>query len=284
MVIQVLKQKIGSKLMVANLIGITIIVAGIITIGWLLYFHVPFGVDWFIFNSAVIKFISGKSPYETVGFYNPPWALIPLIPFSIIPQEIGRVMFSLIGIGSFLLVARKMGADILASVFLLVSPAVIRQLVDPNLDWMVALGFVLPPQIGIFFVMIKPQIGVGIAGYWLFESWGSGGFKKLLCDYLPISVVMILSFLLYGFWPLNTMGAANLTYNASLWPWSLPLGVGLLMLSVRMKRSDVAIISSPFMAPYFGLYSLHISALGLLPKRWLIAVFVIIMWVYFFIR
>jgi hypothetical protein len=41
-------------------------------------------------------------------------------------------------------------------------------------------------------------------------------------------------------------------WNQSLWPYSIPIGIGLLLTALRIKDHRIAILSGPFLAPYVG--------------------------------
>jgi len=147
----------------------------------------PPAVDWHsVFRPAARRLLSGQSPYEVEGFFNAPWALLPLIPLALVPENIGRAMLALLNLVIFGHVARRMGAKLLAISFLLVSPPVLHGILNGNLDWLVALGFVLPPQIGLFFIIIKPQVGIGVGLYWLVEAWRAGGWQRVLRTFRPV--------------------------------------------------------------------------------------------------
>jgi hypothetical protein len=157
--------------------------------------YIPSDTDWHgTFRPAARALISGHSPYEVESFFNPPWGLLPLVPIALLPEGVGRAII------------------------------LISCLLTANIDYLVTLGFVFPPQIGLFFVLIKPQIGGAVALYWFVESWRRGGLREFVRIFWPITVASLVSFLLFGLWPLRTLGrSVDVSWNASLWPASIPL-------------------------------------------------------------
>jgi hypothetical protein len=79
------------------------------------------GVDWqYGFRPAVYAIRSGHSPYnlkgcadpavESVGFFNAPWALLPLIPLARLPVKVGYAVLVIISLASFGWVVHRLGA------------------------------------------------------------------------------------------------------------------------------------------------------------------------------
>jgi hypothetical protein len=230
-------------------------------------YHLPvIGQDFpAAIRPALLLFLSGKSPYAAPGFYNPPWALVPLIPLAILPVEWGSAILSVANLLVFALIAAKMGAKPAALVLFLIAPQILSIVLDPNIDWLAALGFVLPPQIGVFFVLMKPQMGVWLALYWAVDALRAGGIKKAATIAVPVSLAFLLSFAIYGLYPLRAAELNHASWNASLWPASLPFGLALVVSALKYKRPGLAILAAPFLSPYVGAPAWGVAALGLLP-------------------
>ncbi len=189
----------------------------------------PPGVDWqYSIRPAVFELLAGRSPYhldlgiqgswDPYAFFNAPWALLPV--------AVGRALLAIITILSFAYTAHRLGGKPLAIGLLLVSPPVMHELLVGNIDWLAALGFILPPQIGLFFVSIKPQVGIGVAIFWLVEAWRKGGWREVVRVFWPITAALALSMLIFGLWPLRFATQTGVGWNASLWPMSIPVGLG----------------------------------------------------------
>lgn len=93
------------------------------------------------------------------------------------------------------------------------------------------LGYIMPPQLGLFFIAIKPQVGIGVAVFWLVEAWRKGGWRSGLKAFWPFTAVLVLSMLLDLDWPLRFGQQAGLQ-SASLWPMSIPVSLALLAAAV----------------------------------------------------
>lgn len=129
---------------------------------------IPFYMKWGLpvgsdlqglFKPAAFALLHGHSPYTVPYFTFPPWALVAYIPFMAIPYPFDIILFSAIGLAAFGFTAYKLGAKPLTIALLVMVPQLLWGILYGNIDWLVALGFVLPPQIGLFFVLLKPQIG-----------------------------------------------------------------------------------------------------------------------------
>jgi hypothetical protein len=207
--------------------------------------------DWvLVFRPAAREILSWRSPYNIDGFYNPPWALFPLLPLALLPAPFGTLVISLSALAIYYTAARRFGASPSIMVVLLLSVPIFSDLVYVNINWLVMLGVFLPPQIGLFFVLAKPQIGVAIAIYWLFETWRGKGFKLVLQVFAPVTIAFAASLLIYGLWPLRSAGMIDHPWNMSLWPGSIPLGLAFLVYALRKRDIRFALVAAPMFSPY----------------------------------
>lgn len=233
----------------------------------LLSYTLPTAPDWHNhFRPATQALIQGKNPFDNKLYLNAPWTLIPMIPLLLVSEQVGRAILAIMALASLAYVGYRLGAKPLAIVFILLSPPVIQLMIDGNIDWLMALGFVLPPQIGLIFLSIKPQTGFGVALLWLYQAWRKNGWREVVRISAPVTILFVLSFLLYGLWPLNFSIVNKWPGNASLWPSSLPIGLALLAFALRKGKIEYAMAASPCLAPYVLLHSwigplLAISAL-----------------------
>jgi len=232
------------------------IVLGLILVSFLAAPFVPPAVDWRIsFRPAALTLLSGESPYDKVYIIHAPWALLMLAPFALFPENVGRVMLLFCGLASYIFIAQRLGAKPIAIVFLLISPVVMHMLLNGNIDWLASFGFVLPPQIGLFFIAIKPQLGIAVAPFWLVEAWRQGGWKQVLKTFAPFTIILLLSFAIFGLWPLGAVEVTGVSFNASLWPLSIPVGLALLVTAIRKRKIEYAMAASPCLSPYALFYS-----------------------------
>ncbi len=247
----------------------------------------PEGVDWVnTYRPASIALLNGQSPYTVDIYFAPPWALIPLLPFALLPEQIGRGAIFVVGLIAFSYTTIKLGGNKIALISILLSPPVIHCLYNSNIEWLPILGFILPPQIGLFFVSIKPQIGIGITIFWFFASFNKGGFREVFRVFAPFSIVLVLSFLVFGFWPLRFRETISLTneYNSSIWPLGIPIGILLLAKAFLSKRAHPAMAAGPFLSPYVLFHAYSGAILALSPSAIYSTVASISLWIIVLIR
>lgn len=143
-----------------------------------------YGFDWqFTFYHAARMLLAGHNPYLVATFNNPPWALLPLIPFALFPELIGTTLYFVFNVLAYAFVAHKLEARPLVFVAFMLSTPVLYGLYRLNIDALVLVGFVLPAPIGLFFVLMKPQMGFAMAIYWLVQAWQTGGIKKVSLNF-----------------------------------------------------------------------------------------------------
>ncbi|GAB4454939.1 MAG: hypothetical protein Kow0070_02330 [Anaerolineales bacterium] len=216
------------------------------------------GIDWReTYYPAARAVIEGKNPYKTAPtFRNMPWTLIPILPLAFFSERVSSVLYFILSLGLYAWTAIRLKASRAALIAFLLSPPVVYGMILLNIDALVLAGFILPPQIGLFLVLLKPQMGIAMVPFWFFEAWREGGLKSLMRDFAPVTFAMILSFVVFG--P-SSIGRSNdllqSTWNASLWPWAFPIGFTLTILSIYNRRADQAMAASPFLSPYLAYHS-----------------------------
>lgn len=219
----------------------------------------PYGVDWSrTIRPACLAMLQGRSPFESVSYFGfAPWAMIPLLPMSLFPENIGRAILFVASLMAFTYSTWKLGAKPVAAAAFLFSPPVVHSLLNANLDCLPLVGFTLPPAIGLFFISVKPQMGSVVALFWLVQTWRNGGLWKVIRVFSPFGIVFLLSLLLYGFWPLHfrEIQVVSQGWNASLWPVSIPVGLALTVAAFRRREIRFAMAASPCLSPYVLLHA-----------------------------
>src|SRR5574341_1447026 len=196
------------------LVALLILLVGAV---WLGTRSIGGGSDWFITQRpATLLLLQGRSPYELnqeAGywsisyFYNPPWTLIPLIPFA------------------------------------------------------------LPPQIGLFLVLVKPQMGLMVALFWFIQSLRHGRMRETARVFWPVTLATLLSFALFGLWPLEALRNAPVgeSFNTSAWPLSIPFGIVAMLAAFKTERVEYAMAAGPCFTTYITFHS-WVGALAALAK------------------
>jgi hypothetical protein len=247
----------------------------------------PLGIDWRLtYRPAALALWRGDNPYNPAiapeaPFFAAPWALLPLLPLTLLPVEIGRVVVMVGGMLVFAYTAWRLGANPLTLAAFLLSPPVMHCVVNANIEWLPLLGFVLPPAAGLFFVAIKPQTGLAVAIFWLIEGWRNGGWRRVVKIFAPVTVAFLVSFLLYGLWPLRmtqVLGYAA-SFNSSLWPGAVPVGLALIATALQKRAIKYAIAASPCLSPYVLLHTWSSTMLSLVGQPLQLVIVVVGWWV-----
>jgi len=249
-----------------------------------IYYGVPIGQDWIqFFKPATLALVHGGNPYDIRNFHNAPWTLIPFIPFALMPTRLGSVGFFLLGFACFLYIVYKLSGKPLVMILFITSYPVFSCLNGGGIDWLPMLSFVTPAPISLIFAAIKPQIGIGIAVYWLIESWRAVGIRTIVKNFLPVSLLLIISIATYGFWIMNFVNKAQVTtnwVNVSLFPYTLPVAFYLLWVAIKKRVARPAMAASPFFAPYHTLFSLAAPLVALFDYPVLLAIASAVLWVH----
>jgi hypothetical protein len=231
------------------------------------------GYDWVcVFRPAVITLFHGHTPYTGL-YFNPPWILLLLSPLALLPSELGAAAIAVICAAAFAVAGARLGMSKTSLLFLTFNLFMWLDARQGNIDWLVALGAILPPQIGLFLVVTKPQAGIAIVIFWFIEALRQGGIRQAIRVFAPVTVAYLLSFILFGWWIIPPGWLVPHQLNYSLWPVSLPIGLALL--AVALKKRDIrrAITASPFLSPYVLTMTWSLAILGL--EGWEIAAAVI---------
>jgi hypothetical protein len=244
-----------------------------------------FGTDWWRhLRPGALALLEGKSPYAVPGVFNPPWLFPLILPIALLPEKVGIVIMFVLFVVGTLWVAYRMGATWQTLLIFALSPVIWRGALIGNIDWLAGAGFLMPPQIGLFFVLLKPQIGLGVALFWLVEAFREGGWKKAVRVFAPVTVCFLLSFVIFGFWPLQAAAHAPEGMNVTLWPYGLPVGAGLLAYAIRKRSLPPAIIAGMFFSPYVGVTSLVIPFLALVTMPWEMLAAALALWLVFILQ
>jgi len=237
-------------------------------------------IDWKVYNDAMAQLIRGATPYTIPGayqFYNPPWILLVILPFTFLPYPYNLALFMTIGFVVYLWVYSRFNSNLVATTFYLLSAPVVWGLIGGQIDWIILIGLLLPPQYGLFLVLAKPQVGCLIAVIWLIDAYKE---RRVVRTFAPVLVAFGLSFLIYGLWPLNWIGLVE-AEPMIWWPYTLVLGVPLLGWALRTHNPRLALCASPILSPHSMLHSWCGSAL-IIAHPVVMGVFTVGTWVFLF--
>jgi hypothetical protein len=266
-------------------IAVLLALIAVVVIVLLLSRTLPSAIDWDeTFYPVGRAVITGHSPYTVHGFYNPVWALIPIVPLAVFPSNISRAIYLMISFLAFGWAAYRLGARPLALGAFMASPPVIHCLLNANLDWMPLVGCVIEPRWGLFLVLVKPQMGIAMALFWMVEAWRDGGLRRVIHVFWPVTSAFALTLVVWGRWfpTMNDMRAY--WWNASLWPASIPVGLALLVAALRTRRKEPAMAAGPCLSPYLLLHSWSMALASILSLQWETLAAVIGLWLLLVIR
>jgi hypothetical protein len=215
--------------------------------------YYPAGVDWR--QSFWPLPAHWRDPYAEgatiTGLSNPPWILL-LLPHALLSLPLSNAINLYLSIAVGILVIYKYRGGWQALVLTFTSPMFFDLARTNNIDWIPLAAFLLPPMWGTPLLLIKPQVVGGALLIW----WKKQKFSPLM--FAPLAVVLVLSFIIWGFWPLRVAG---LPPNAQVWnfaPWPIGIPLGLYMLYRAWQKEDeiLGAAATPFLVPYFAPYSL----------------------------
>lgn len=263
-----------------HILSIAFFVLIFLGITGIIYWLYPVRQHWTgIFRPAAIELLHLHNPYIIENFFNPPWALLPVIPYALLPIRLGNALWAATTIFCLGFTARKMGANWLITIGFLTLPFTLYNVLQVNVDWLVALGFLLPPRWGLFLLLLKPQIGAFLALFWVIEAWRNGGVKQLAYTFGPVAVTFLISFVIFGVYLTKSRHmVSDDINNPNLWPFSIPVGLILLVISYRSHKSNLSITASPMLTPYIMPYSLPLAIFGLIPDQWMAGAGIVGMW------
>jgi len=240
--------------------------AGAVGIGMAVWMgsRVP-NADWYgTFDAAGRGIFEGRSPYAQPLFVNPPWTVLLLLPFVAFPPVVARGLVLVTSVAALIYVSWRLGAPRAAVIAVLLSPTAIGLLLAASLDAFVVLGVLLPPVWGLLLLLVKPQVGAGVALYYAAQSWRNSKIAGLVRTLAPIVAAYIIGGFLYPEWIERLIHKPENEWNRSLFPYGIPIGLFLLWLGIRRHNVFFALASTPFFAPYLTFYTYLVAQIGLL--------------------
>ncbi len=221
-------------------------------------------------------------PYTVERFYNTPWVLLFIFPFAWLPLEVSMLLQAALLYSVLTFVIFRLGGDFKVVVWTLTSFMSLDATLQMNVEWVVLIGLLVPATYSAPFLAIKPQLALG---YYFGVSP-----KK----WLPIAgisiIVLLISFVVWGFWPPSMIAGTQLTpggryfniapINLLPWPISVAIGVFFAYQAFRKKDEALGILAGFFFVPYFAPYSLPlIFAIVAIKARRLAIIITISMWI-----
>lgn len=250
----------------------------------------PFAFDWDVFRGAIFDVLAGRNPYQVdrdyMLFYNPPWALIPLLPLAFLPRMIGVLVLAILSIFTMIAVARKLGHGVLGAVLIAVSAMHVEGMGHGQIEFLPWLGLFMPLPIAMLFFTIKPQTTIGIMLLLLWREYRQKGWQAVIKAIAPTAVLGMLTILFWGL-P-QSPERLDVTY---FWVFkTILLGLPTLIYAFKRNHDDptgidpvaIAAAAGPLIGPYTIFHS-YLSVLFPFKKLWLLIPLVIasyLIWVF----
>jgi len=206
-------------------------------------------IDW---NGFYVAARSPLTPYaHGYPLHNPPWFAALLVPLGWLPFQVGRVINNFLIVSTATLLVKKLEGKALAVCATLLSPALLATTLVGNIEWMPIAGILIGGAWSVPLLLIKPQVTAILIPL----EWRKAGYQ--LKFFIPIGVVLALSFLIWGWWPaqIPALPPDFRNWSFSLWPWSVPFGLGALWWAWRRDSLEWALLASLLLAPYFAIGS-----------------------------
>jgi hypothetical protein len=212
-------------------------------------------------------------PYTVPTFMYPPWAALFFYPNSLPPLPLSTLIQACFYFAILTLVIFKYGGGLKSVLITFTSFMALDSILQLNIEWMVCIGLLVPPAFSGPFLVIKPQVALGV--------WLSYSRRDLVRALIVLLSVILVSLLVWGAWPEQmlqavrtyTLGSkAYSQFNLAPLHW-LPVPVSILIGGVlawrAFRRRDpvLSILAWIFFVPYLTFYGLPL-AMGLTALRW----------------
>lgn len=228
-------------------------------------------------------------PYQIAGYVTPPWLLLFLAPLSLFGENISLAIWLTLSLLLSLWCLHQLTNDTLIIILCLLSPGFIRLVVHGQIDVLILFGYVMLTtsnklwlkSLGILLMSIKPQvIGLSAIVYWLHAPRKE---KPILL--LPLITCILLSFFIYGLWPIKIVENMNrlpvAAFNFSPWPYGIGIGLFLIIYAIWKNNVVLGGLATFFLVPYFGSHSLFVYTCLLfttIQRKWSILIF-LLLWI-----
>jgi hypothetical protein len=155
-------------------------------------------------------------------------------------------------LGAFVIAMRRYSQDDRLAIAAGLAPFWMLMVGLGNMDSLILLGSLLPPPIGIWFLLSKPQLGWVVALLWLWRLVQTRRPQKLISFLVPVGIGLMLS-LAAG------MRVPNPEFfkmwSADAFPVGLMLGMPLLVLALEWQDEATALVAALMMSPYVAFAS-----------------------------
>ncbi|HVO41200.1 MAG TPA: hypothetical protein VMT34_01195 [Aggregatilineales bacterium] len=211
-----------------------------------------------------------RDPYVVPGFINPPWTVLLLLPFGLIPVPLAVLIQQCLYFGLLTAVIYKFtGGQVIRLgrfrfdrfaivLIVLTSFFALDSGIELSLEWIVCIGLLVPAAYSGPLLLVKPQDALGVVVSYRWRDVLRTGILTL--------AVVLASFALWGEWItpyLDSLRRASYYKSYNLAPsaiigWIPALAIGLLLMAIAFRRRDpvLCVLAWQFFVPYSTLYIL----------------------------
>lgn len=193
-----------------------------------------------------------------------------LSPLGGLPDRVASGLVNGASVIALALVARQLGGPAWVIVPILFSPIGFWLFSNSQVDALVLLGVVLFNGWEVPWLLIKPQVAIGL----VIPRLRRIGPGRAWLEYLaPAIGVGAASLVIWPAWVVAAwrlapmMVGANWNANGKVWPWSLVLAVILLGVAWRTGEDWLGVVASPLLFPYANIVN-YLGLLVALAARW----------------
>jgi len=217
----------------------------------------PYGIDWNRnLRPATRAFLRGENPYDIPEFLNPPWTLLLLAPFALLPEPLGRAALFVVSLALLAVVLKRYDATPLTAALFLSTPMALSMLQVGNLEAFVLFGLCLPLPFAALLLLVKPQVGLVPLAFMVWIHIRDAGWRRTFAALLPTTALLILSFVAYGNWPMQALtGLNNSGISSQIWPLGVPVGFLCAYTAFRERLPGLSLIASPLLSPHVSSHS-----------------------------
>ena len=226
---------------------IVFVISAFVFVALNLHRYIAPGVDYLtVFYPAFQSVLRWQNPYAAIwNVYTPFWFFV-ISPLGLLSLETSWGVFLLLSMAGYAIAFSRLGATHKEVLYLLISPFTVYGLLHGNIDWVVLLGVTMPPAVGVWFMLLKPQMTLPVTLVRLAKDVRSAKYLVL-----PL-VAMVLGYALglYNVPKLDKMG-----WSVSVYPYGVPLGLVVLFHALRKRDERVALSAAPLLSPYLAIHS-----------------------------
>jgi hypothetical protein len=192
-----------------------------------------------------------------------PWSALIMMPLRLFSARAATALINGLSIIILALFLKRFNGNMLFAIPIGLSPFGFSLFSNGQTDLLVLASLLLPAGFDLL-LFWKPQVCAH--AFWV-------RFRTQPRLYLiSVAIISLVSFLIWGFWPRDILNFAqtnllNGWWNRSFWPYSIPLGLGLVYWSIKKRDECYGVMASPLLFPYVNAPS-YIGLLAVLACKW----------------